>query len=202
MSSPYYLLVDCETTGMLVRGADHTHPDQPRIVQLAGMLVHPAGNVIAQFNSLVKPNDFTIPAAAIAVHGISQAKAEACGVSLDGALRWLDWASNSPVYLVGHNISYDRMVIASEYQRRAGRATATYWLSLPTRCTMLESVNHCRLPGRFGSYKWPKLAEAYLHFTGQPLTGAHDALVDLEATLTILRQLDAAPTTPATASAV
>ncbi|MFP6639371.1 MAG: 3'-5' exonuclease, partial [Myxococcota bacterium] len=46
-----------------------------------------------------------------------------------------------------------------------------------------------RLPGREGQFKWPTLAEAYEHFSGQPLQGAHDALVDSEACLTVFRGL-------------
>ena len=37
--------------------------------------------------------------------------------------------------------------------------------------------------------KWPTLAEAFQHFTGQELAGAHDALVDTEACLSVFRGL-------------
>jgi len=36
------------------------------------------------------------------------------------------------------------------------------------------------IPGRYG-YKWPTLQEAYRHFTGTELAGAHDALTDVRA---------------------
>jgi DNA polymerase-3 subunit epsilon len=46
---------------------------------------------------------------------------------------------------------------------------------------MQATTNICKLPsanGRAG-YKWPKLTDAYMHFFGEELDGAHDALVDV-----------------------
>ena len=55
------------------------------------------------------------------------------------------------------------------------------------------NTEHCndvlKLPGKYDSYKWPTLAEAYRHFTGKELEGAHDALVDSEACLVVFRGL-------------
>ena len=51
-----------------------------------------------------------------------------------------------------------------------------------------NSTDVLKLPGKYG-YKWPTLAEAYRHYTGQEISGAHDALVDTEACLVIFRAL-------------
>jgi len=38
-------------------------------------------------------------------------------------------------------------------------------------------------------YKNPSLAEAYKHFTGEDLIGAHDAIVDVMATIEVYRHI-------------
>ncbi|MFO0687376.1 MAG: hypothetical protein U0900_01565 [Myxococcota bacterium] len=55
-------------------------------------------------------------------------------------------------------------------------------------CTKEASTGRAEAPGKYG-YKWPTLAEAYRHFTGLELEGAHDALVDTEACLQVFRAL-------------
>ena len=81
--------------------------------------------------------------------------------------------------LVAHNIDFDSRVVGAELLR-AGLPDA-----LPRkkwRCTMKESVEFCRLPGRYG-YKWPALSELHQKLFGQPFTGAHDAAADCLACL-------------------
>ena len=48
-------------------------------------------------------------------------------------------------------------------------------------CTMLQSTNICKIVSNRSTYKWPKLEEAYMHFFGEELIGAHDALTDVMA---------------------
>lgn len=57
-------------------------------------------------------------------------------------------------------------------------------------CPMLKSTNICKLPGRYGNYKWPKCEEAYRHF--YPDTeytelhrGADDALHEADIVLAL-----------------
>ena len=54
---------------------------------------------------------------------------------------------------------------------------------------MKESVDFCQLPGRGFGYKFPKLNELYKKIHGEWFSGAHDAMVDVEATLKCLAHL-------------
>jgi DNA polymerase III epsilon subunit-like protein len=38
-----------------------------------------------------------------------------------------------------------------------------------------------KLPGKYGRYKWPKLAELHQVLFGEPFEGAHGALADARA---------------------
>jgi DNA polymerase III epsilon subunit-like protein len=38
-----------------------------------------------------------------------------------------------------------------------------------------------KLPGKYGRYKWPKLAELHQVLFGEPFAGAHGALADARA---------------------
>ncbi len=47
---------------------------------------------------------------------------------------------------------------------------------------MLGSMNFCKIPGRFGNYKWPTLSELHIKLFGKDFENAHDALADITAT--------------------
>ena len=78
----------------------------------------------------------------------------------------------------GRNCFFDVAMIRREYARtrRPDRISG-----MRAYCTMKGTADICRLPGRFGSYKWPKLDELHRFVFGQALQGAHDARADVEA---------------------
>jgi len=47
---------------------------------------------------------------------------------------------------------------------------------------MRGSTDHCKLQGRGFAFKPPKLSELYKHLFGEWFEGAHNAMVDVEAT--------------------
>jgi DNA polymerase III epsilon subunit-like protein len=76
--------------------------------------------------------------------------------------------------LVAHNIDFDTNVVGAELVR------AEIDNPLPEkrrRCTMKESADYCKLPGKYG-YKWPSLTELHEILFGSPFEGAHDAAAD------------------------
>ena len=92
--------------------------------------------------------------------------------------------------LIAHNINFDRPVVATLLHRcGAPLEDISTFRNLSGRCTMLESTSICKIPARRGGYKWPKLCEAYKHFTGQEMQNAHDALADVRACIEIFKSL-------------
>jgi DNA polymerase III epsilon subunit-like protein len=130
--------------------------------------------------ALVRPEGFTIPADATAIHGITTERALRDGHSLASTLDAMsaEVACRSPNTLVGHNVSFDRSMVLREYSR-AKRPEAIS--GLRTICTMMGTADICRLPGKYGDFKWPKLGELHRHLFGKSLSVAHDARADVEA---------------------
>ncbi|MFU8896736.1 MAG: 3'-5' exonuclease [Gammaproteobacteria bacterium] len=181
------LFFDVETTGLPSRrGATYREVDVwPRIVSISWALASEPDQVVAHRSAIIRPDGFTIPWGAERVHGISTEMALRSGRRLDEVLEELaaDCATHVPFRLVAHNMDFDRNVLFAELVR-AGRTPPAPKLlrvlaGLPTFCTMLSSVNVCRLPGRYGDYKWPKLEELHQHLFGTTFAGAHDAAADV-----------------------
>lgn len=181
------LFFDVETTGLPSRrGATYREVDAwPRIVSISWALATGADAIAAHRSAIIRPDGFTIPAGAERVHGISTAHALQHGRRLGDVLEELaaDCVVHVPFRLVAHNMDFDRNVLFSELVRAARLPPAPKLLraleALPTYCTMLTSVNLCRLPGRYGDYKWPRLEELHEHLFGQGFPGAHDAAADV-----------------------
>ena len=181
------LFFDVETTGLPSRrGATYREVDVwPRIVSISWALASRADRVVEHRSAIIRPEGFTIPLGAERVHGISTELALQRGRRLDEVLEELaaDCAAHVPFQLVAHNLDFDRNVLFAELVRAGRMPPAPKLLrvleSLPTFCTMLSSVNLCRLPGYHGDYKWPKLEELHQHLFGASFAGAHDAAADV-----------------------
>ncbi len=172
------LFCDTETTGLPL---DWSAPSSdsanwPRMVELAWRLVDGSGDVLSEFASDVIPDGFTIPPAAVEVHGITTEVATFMGKPLEECLAsFLDACAQCST-VVAHNARFDRKIIEAELLR----------LSLPIpwadqkdrwKCTMLGTTRMCCLP----RMKWPRLEELYRHlFHRDPPPGLHSAAVDVD----------------------
>lgn len=192
------LFFDTETTGFPHKHKPVDHPDQPHVIQLAAILAEESGNVISSFSFLIDPgveNGVRIPSGAQAVHGIDEEKLWRFGHHPIDVLSAFDSLYARADLIVGHNLDFDveMMLIALSRHKAMWK-----WFEGPIKerfCTMKELTDICRIPatrsvttGR-GGYKWPKLGEAYKHFFGEELTGAHDAMNDVRACMRIYFRL-------------
>jgi DNA polymerase III subunit epsilon len=176
------LFFDTETTGLPVRGGDLDQ--QPHLVQLAAVLMDDQGRERCSLSTLIKPEGWTIPAEAAAIHGITTEDAERFGVPLKAALSVFFGWSQAAAHRVAHNAAFDVGVMMNAAMRTWGKQPE----KLPAFCTMRAATPIVNLPptGRmlaagFNRPKAPKLEECIRHFFGEALEGAHDALVDVRA---------------------
>ena len=183
------MIFDTETTGMVLRDRSPDDPGQPDLVQLGILLVETDDwTARARHSVLVKlPEGASIEEGAKQAHGISEADCERYGVPLAVAVSLFNQLCLQSDLIVAHNMAFDRSIMQTALFRLGGKPDRME--GVRSICTMQESTDLLKIPGRFDSYKWPSLAEAYKHFTQRDLEGAHDALVDTEACLAVFRGL-------------
>jgi len=89
--------------------------------------------------------------------------------------------------IIGHNIEYDEEMIKLELQR-----LGKLYLYQPKQvlCTMKSTVDFCGIQGNGERFKYPKLGELHKKLFDEYFIGAHDALVDVEATLRCFLELN------------
>lgn len=190
------LFFDTETTGFFQDRLPVDHPDQPHIVQLAAQLCDLSGEPISSFSFIVNPgieNGITIPERAAAVHGITDDKAQSLGVPLALAIEAFTHLYRRAETLCAHNIKFDKGVMEAAIARYHGKVMS---LQKPLVCTMEAATPIIDLPptdrmiaAGFNKPKPPKLEECIKHFFDEDLSGAHDAMVDVNACVRVFFHL-------------
>ena len=188
-----FLFFDTETTGL---PSDWDAPSSdvtnwPRIVQISWIISNDRGQTISKHNYIVKPEGFSIPIELAKIHGITTERALKEGEKLNNILDYFLRDLQQVSYIVGHNISFDKNVVAAEIYRKGSEKLLDEIVidkyvdmleTKPTICTMLSSTNFCRIPRYDNGYKWPKLSELYYKLFNKELVDAHDSSVDVQAT--------------------
>jgi DNA polymerase-3 subunit epsilon len=186
------LFYDSETSGLPLFNAPSEHPDQPHIVQLGAALVDlDSRKTLASIDLIIRPDGWTIPDDVAAIHGITTERAMDVGVSESMALGMLLELWERTEVRIGHNEAFDARIVRIA-QHRFDEAHADEWKAGKAACTQILSTPILKLPptekmraaGRF-HHKSANLREAYQHFTGKPLDGAHSAMVDVQACMTV-----------------
>lgn len=171
------LAFDTETTGVINYKLPKTHPSQPRMVQLGAILFDDSGVVRGEINVLIKPDGWTIPDDAAAVHGITTEMAEKYGVPVVLALNIFNRFAAMADIVVAHNFDFDDAILKGEFHR-INRDSAFFTCN--SFCTMKASTNVVQIKGPRG-FKWPKLQETHKFLFGEEFEGAHDAMADVRA---------------------
>lgn len=188
------LVFDVETTGLPDRGEVVTSPSYPHIVEMAALLVDETGVEAGSFNFIVKPDGWTIPDEAAAVHGVTQERATALGVPLALAVAAYVNLRALADEVAGHNVSFDLGLIAAAIHR-LGRVPSHPGPSKIV-CTADLGALVCRLPptekmiaAGFDHFKRPTLSELHRHLFGEEHAGAHTALADCRAAARCLMEM-------------
>jgi DNA polymerase III epsilon subunit-like protein len=176
---------DTETTGFSTKGGDLSQ--QPYIIQFAaieGEYVDGVYTELARHDFLMKP-PVPIPFGASQVNGIfDRDVVDKSPISehIADIIKVLNRAD----IVSGHNIEYDEEILSYELERLGRKGD---YSPRSTLCTMRSSTEYCQLQGRWFAYKPPKLSELHRHLFGEFFEWAHDAMVDVEATMRCLVEL-------------
>jgi len=187
------LAIDTETTGTVNQNWPLHNPNQPRMVQF-GAALYDASRVERAAVSLICNPTIEVPEGAAAVHGITTEIATAMGVPEKLAVGTFIRMAAVADIIVAYNIDFDLSIleIAAIRYSILGQLPKK-----PTRCVMTSACPIVNMPptqrmidAGFGDKpKTPKLGEAFKHFFGEEMTGAHDALADVRAAMRIYWQL-------------
>ncbi len=181
------IVFDTETTGL--PSSQLGLEDQPHICQFAAVVWECSvadKNMIevARIDELIKP-PIALEYDAVAIHGITNKmiadKPDFAGV----ADKIVDAFCDADV-AVAHNLSFDKTIIQYELQRLNRNGNF-----LPEQIfdTMLASRDLCKLPGKYGNFKSPRLDELYYFLFNEKFENAHNALADVLATSKCLEEL-------------
>jgi len=174
-----FMIFDCETTGLPKNWrAPVTQTDNwPRIVQLAWNTYNSDYSLISSNSRIILPEGFSAPKDATKIHGITTELAREKGHLIAEVLKEFQNDLSKAQARYAHNADFDGKVIGAEYLRQGLRIPFDL---ASLNCTMKLTVDYCAIPGKHGN-KWPTLEELYETLFGESFTGAHDALIDVEA---------------------
>jgi DNA polymerase-3 subunit epsilon len=177
-TDPVYFYLDTETSDY----SEDTNPSLP--VEIAYVLateeriLHAASFIINQtLWSGIRRNP--IAERVSNIHGINSATTDRFGEPPDPVLHQFRRLLDKATQVVAHNISFDITVM-----NHAFAIQALPPINWPEHfCTMRHSAGILRIPsgGRHAIDGWkaPKLSEAYKHFSGREISGAHTGLADV-----------------------
>jgi len=174
------LFIDTETSGKFDFKSSYKKDTQPWICQIA-LILSDKDYIFAQACFLIESEGRRIHKDAYDVHKITTGMCDKSGIMESTACYMFLEALHCCDVIVAHNVNFDRNMVCNLLYRNDFESEAEYLLSFDSYCTMEESTDMLKLPGKFGRYKWPKLDELYHHLFKEHIEGAHDALVDTKA---------------------
>ncbi|MCA6073266.1 3'-5' exonuclease [Fulvivirga sedimenti] len=183
LSHQYVLFLDTETSDKPKNWNSKDERMWPYIVQAAWLVCDLRGNKLVERNVIIRPDDFEIKQRAEHIHGISEDLASREGISRKEALRRFttDLRHYKPL-IVGHFIELDLRMVQMGL-KRAGMKNIL--AGYQTFCTMRGTSEYMHLPNRH----YPQLGEIYQMLFKRKLQGAHNALVDVNATAEVFFEL-------------
>ncbi|MDR1919005.1 MAG: 3'-5' exonuclease [Tannerellaceae bacterium] len=161
------MVFDCETTGLMQKN------NPAYLIQLSWIVLDTEFNAIKKENYYIKP-PIDIPASATAINHITNEMVNEKGMPVKTVLRRFHADRKLCKTLIAHNYKFDSEFIAFE----TARALLKEDMNQQYICTMEEGAAFCKLPGRYGDYKYPKLEELAERCGVAIPEGPHDSLVD------------------------
>lgn len=171
---------DTETTGFINKKENDLNK-QPKIIQFAWILWELKDWVFKEterVNFLINPK-IPIPYNSSQVHHIYDIDIKDAPFMEDSIDKILYYI-NTPDIIIWHNIEYDQDMVKLELKRLNREFE---YKPKQVICTMKNSVDFCAIQWNWERFKYPKLWELHKKLFDEFFVGAHDALVDVEATL-------------------
>ncbi len=173
------IIFDTETTGLPVREGDLSA--QPYVIQFAAITYEFNPQTrhlveLSRYNQLIKP-PISIPSESSRITGITDQTVSAMP-PFSAVVSEIQALFSTSDIAIAHNIEFDRQIVAYEFERLG---INTDFLPAEIYCSMERTRDLCKLPGRSGGYKAPKLMELHQFLLAERFEEAHNAIRDVEA---------------------
>lgn len=181
-----FAVIDTETSGLFDFSKPADAEGQPRLAHLGMILVDAELKEESVIDLLVKPEGWTMPPEAAAINHLPHDLLLEKGLPVGDVLRAYTEVVDAGRVIVAFNAQYDTKIMRGELRRAAidDRFERT-----PNICVMRALTDICQIPKANGrGFKFPKLAEAMVHF-GIEQHGAHSAGGDAMSALLLFRKL-------------
>jgi DNA polymerase-3 subunit epsilon len=175
------LFLDTETTGIPLYGERSTHPNQPHLVEIAGILVDHDWKVVDTYHAIIRPMGWNIPQNVTAIHGITEAMATENGILEDQALAGFFALAQRANLRVAYNEQFDARILRIAALRH-DPSKADWWANMPSQCAM-------RLTQNLIGGKVPTLYESHQVILGRQMKRQHTALGDAQACMDVFKAL-------------
>jgi DNA polymerase III epsilon subunit-like protein len=181
-----YAVIDTETSGLFDFSKPADAEGQPRLANLAIIMLYDDLTLHAEHDFLIKPDGWEMGAEAGAVNGLTTETLNDLGRPVGEVLRAYSALIEEGYIVATFNAQFDTKVMRGE-MRRAG--VPDLFERTPNVCIMRALTPICKVPKKSGAgYKFPKLSEACAFFKiDEPK--AHSALGDARSAAALLREL-------------
>ena len=185
------LVFDTETTGLPANHNASLNDSSkwPHIIQLSFIIFDMITKEILEYSDRIIWLDPSIPISpeSVAIHKITQERSQAEGIPIRQALDHFIENVRDVDIVVGHNIQFDKRMVAVElYRNNMNNCFYRNGLPIPEYCTMKRTTDICKLPAInkktgevYGNNKYPTLTELHTYLFGQPPRGTHNAIADV-----------------------
>src|SRR6266404_6544077 len=109
-----FLIIDCETSGLPLWNQPFTNKYQPRVCQLACMLLDREFKELNSFCCLIQSDGWVISEDAYTRHGITQEVCERYGLPITIVLSLFEQLMQKADYIVAHNLKFDLFLMNIE----------------------------------------------------------------------------------------
>jgi DNA polymerase III epsilon subunit-like protein len=187
------LFFDTETTGLPIDRrvpALQNEVNWPQLVSLSWSLWNASVACVKRASYIVRPQGWTISEKSIAVHGITQEKAEAEGLPLADVMAEFRADIMRSNRIVAHNMEFDKNVVFHAFAWHLKKDPRRFWPPMENEfCSQTKAKGELKLPFAYAKsysnpndpYKLPGLDELYTATFNEPAPpAAHSSSRDVE----------------------
>ena len=182
------LLVDTETTGLPLKGDEYS-PEQPYVIQLAGVLFDVQGDDIEKsINTLIiPPAGVHFHEKAVQTHGFSEEVVRANGRNPLEVYTELRELRKEAQVIAAYNWDFDERLIRTSSERefpefKEDPVCGIHGKDIHHHCVMKQAMTYFKYPRQ-------KLNTVYKELMGENIQNAHDAMADAVAAMHVMKQL-------------